>query len=120
MNDGRPAKPAKQRIPADLEPWFEARRKFRLSHATVQMARELGLNPKNFGKLSNINAAAWKAPLPEFIARCYRRAHKCDQPAEVRTLEQIILDRQAKKAAQKERKAQRRSGDRPGVSPNEA
>jgi hypothetical protein len=33
------------RIPANLQPWIDARRKFRLSHEHVQMARELGLNP---------------------------------------------------------------------------
>jgi hypothetical protein len=36
-----------------LQPWIDARRKFRLSHAHVQMARELGLNPKKLGKLNN-------------------------------------------------------------------
>ena len=36
-------KPAQ--IPTNLQPWIEARRKFHLSHAHVQMARELGMNP---------------------------------------------------------------------------
>ncbi len=40
-------------IPNKLRPWIEARKKYRLSHAQVQMARELGLNPKKFGSLSN-------------------------------------------------------------------
>jgi len=44
-------------IPAKLRPWFEARRRFRLSHATVQMARELGLNPKKFGKLADTSGS---------------------------------------------------------------
>jgi hypothetical protein len=33
------------RIPANLQPWIDARRKFRLSHEQVQMARELGPEP---------------------------------------------------------------------------
>jgi hypothetical protein len=33
-------------IPASLQPWIDARRRFRLSHDLVQMARELGMNPK--------------------------------------------------------------------------
>ena len=41
------------RIPANLQPWIDARRKFRLSHEHVQMARELGMNPKKLGKLDN-------------------------------------------------------------------
>ena len=40
-------------IPAGLEPWIDARQRFRLSHAHVQMARELGMNPKKLGKLAN-------------------------------------------------------------------
>jgi hypothetical protein len=41
------------RIPADLQLWIDARKRFHLSHAQVQMARELGLNPKKFGSLAN-------------------------------------------------------------------
>ena len=40
-------------IPMNLKPWIDARRRFRLSHAHVQMARELGMNPKKLGKLAN-------------------------------------------------------------------
>ena len=29
-------------IPSKLQPWFEARQRFRLGHAHIQMARELG------------------------------------------------------------------------------
>jgi hypothetical protein len=42
-----------KRIPASLQPWIDARRRFRLSHEHVQMARELGMNPKKLGKLDN-------------------------------------------------------------------
>ena len=37
-NAGKQAK-----IPPSMQPWIEARKRFRLSHAHVQMARELGL-----------------------------------------------------------------------------
>jgi hypothetical protein len=40
-------------IPAGLDSWIDARQRFRLSHAHVQMARELGMNPKKLGKLAN-------------------------------------------------------------------
>ena len=101
--------PTPQRIPANLQPWFEARQRFRLSHATVQMARELGLNPKKFGKLAETQGAPWKVPLPEFIAECYYKAHKRHAPERVRSLEQLITDNEAKKAQRKERKAVRES-----------
>src|SRR4030095_7486821 len=52
----------KPRIPEDMQRWIDARKRFHLSHAQVQMARELGMNPpaswahwtttsKNVGKL---------------------------------------------------------------------
>ena len=52
-NAGKQAK-----IPPSMQPWIEARKRFRLSHAHVQTARELGSNPKKLGKLAgaNINA----------------------------------------------------------------
>ncbi len=58
-------------IPISLRPWIEARRRFRLSHAHVQMARELGLNPKKFGKLANHHQEPWKRPLPDFMRPQY-------------------------------------------------
>ncbi len=44
-----------------------------LSHAQVQMARELGMNPRKLGSLDNHKQERWKAPLPVFIEQCYRR-----------------------------------------------
>lgn len=61
-------------IPSKLQPWFEARQRFRLSHAHIQMARELGLNPRKFGSLANNQPEPWKCPLAEFIAHCYTSA----------------------------------------------
>ena len=58
----------KIRIPGDLQVWIDARKRFHLSQAHVQMARELGLNPKKFGKLANHRQEPWKLPLPQFIA----------------------------------------------------
>ena len=71
------------------------------------MARELGLNPKKFGSLADTKASPWKAPLAEFIAHCYFKAHKLHSPEIVRSLEQFIKDTEAKKARRQERKAQR-------------
>jgi hypothetical protein len=99
--------PSRPRIPREFEPWFEARKRYHLSHATVQMARELGMNPRTLGKLASVRDQPWKLPLPEFIAECYFKAHKRYEPEHVRTLEQAIADKAAKKALQKERKALR-------------
>ena len=58
-------------LPPQIRAWVEARRRHRLSHAQVQMARELGLNPGKLGKLSNHRQEPWKAPLPQFIEHLY-------------------------------------------------
>ena len=71
------------------------------------MARELGLNPKKFGSLADTRASPWKAPLAEFIAHCYYKAHKRHSPEVVRSLEQLIKDNEDKKSRRRERKAQR-------------
>ncbi len=49
-------------------PWATARHR---SDARVQMARELGLNPKKFGSLASQRQELWKVPLAEFIAELY-------------------------------------------------
>ena len=52
--------------------WIAARKRHGLSHAHVQMARELGLNPNKLGNIDNHRAEPWKLPLPQFIERLYR------------------------------------------------
>jgi hypothetical protein len=42
-----------KKIPAGLQIWIDARKRHHLSHVQIQMARELGMNPKRFGKLDN-------------------------------------------------------------------
>ena len=55
----------------NLEAWLEAKKRFRLSDTQIQMARELGMNPKKFGKYANHKQEPWKLPLPLFIEECY-------------------------------------------------
>lgn len=86
-------------VPQKLRPWIEARRKFRLSHAQVQMARELGMNPKKFGKLDNHKQERWKLPLPLFIEECYFKRFGKEQPDDPRPLEAKLAEKAAKKAA---------------------
>ena len=91
-------------IPIGFRPWIEARQRFRLSHAHVQMARELGLNPKKFGKLANHHQEPWKRPLPDFIAALYVKRLGKPIPAVVKTIEEIAAAALAKKRAKKTRK----------------
>ena len=89
------------RIPANLQPWIEARRKFHLSHEHIQMARELGMNPKKLGKLDNHDQEPWKLPLPEFIKTLYFKRFGKGRPDVVRSIEETVAAREAKKQARK-------------------
>ena len=66
--------------------WIDAKKKFRLSDTQIQMARELGMNPKKFGSLTNHKQEPWKAPLPEFIEDIYFKRFKKDKPDVVKKL----------------------------------
>src|SRR5437899_2633998 len=89
------------RIPANLQPWIDARRKFHLSHEHVQMARELGMNPKKLGKLDNHDQEPWKLPLTEFIGKLYFKRFGKVRPDAVRSIEETAVAKQAKKQAGK-------------------
>jgi hypothetical protein len=41
------------RITEEMRRWIEARKRFHLSHAQVQMACELGMNPRKLGSMAN-------------------------------------------------------------------
>jgi len=89
-------------IPQKIKPWIEARKKYQLSHAQIQMARELGLNPKKFGSMANHKQESWKLPLPAFIEELYFKNFGRESPVTVRSLEQMLKDKAARKAAGKE------------------
>ena len=79
--------PKKGFIPNKLRPWIEARTKFHLSHAQIQMVRELGLNPKKLGSMANYKQAQWKVPLPNYIEHLYEKRFNKRAPDDIRPLE---------------------------------
>jgi hypothetical protein len=79
--------------------WVEARKRHRLSHAQVQMARELGLNPGKLGKISNHQQEPWKAPLPQFIEHLYLKRFGREQPRVVTPAEKWERSAAARKPA---------------------
>jgi len=104
----------KPRIPADLQVWIDARKRFHLSHAHVQMARELGMNPMKLGGLANHRQEPWKLPLPEFIQELYERRFGRSRPDLVISIEDRAAELAAKKAARKaERVAKRETENGP-------
>ena len=91
----------KQGASDKLQPWIDARKRDGLSHAHVQMARELGLNPKKLGKIDNHRQEPWKMPLPAFIEHLYRKRFGKDRPATVRPLEERARRADEPKAARR-------------------
>lgn len=92
-------------LPQQYRPWIDVRRRYRLSHMHVQMARELGLNPRKFGGIANHRQEPWKEPLPQFIERLYLKRFGRERPAVVLSLEerarQEATKRDARRAARK-------------------
>ena len=74
---------APRALPPKVQAWVEARKRYHLSHAQVQMARELGLNPRKLGKIANHRQEPWKAPLPQFIEHLYLRRFGRERPQTV-------------------------------------
>lgn len=99
------------KIPKELQPWIEAKKQHRLSQMHIQMARELGMNPKSFGKLDNHKQEQWKAPLPQFIEHLYMKRFGKEAPDIVLSFEQISKLKVQKKEAAKERKALKRTAN---------
>ena len=96
----------KKAIPPKLQCWINARKRYQLSHAQIQMARELGLNPKKFGSLANHKHQPWKGPLPDFIESLYFKDFAKLEPDKVITIEELFDLQETKKKVRKEAKEQ--------------
>ena len=114
------AKKANKPDPA-IQAWIDARRRHHLSHAHVQMARELGMNPKKFGKIDNHKQEPWKAPLPIFIEDLYFKRFRKDRPDRILPVEELFRLKEAKKEAKHKAKHERKaaSATPTAATPNE-
>jgi hypothetical protein len=97
------------RLTEEMRRWIEARKRFHLSHAQVQMARELGMNPRTLGSLDNHKQERWKAPLPIFIEQLYRKRFGKPQPDHVTSIEERAKEIAEKKAQRRELRQQAKS-----------
>ena len=86
-------------LPPQAQAWVEARQRYHLSHVQVQMARELGLNPRKLGKIANYRQEPWKAPLPQFIEDLYLKRFGRERPQVVTSAEKWARPAAARKAA---------------------
>lgn len=93
---------ARKKLSQDLQEWIDARQRFHLSHVHVQMARELGMNPRKLGKLDNHDQELWKAPLPQFIEHLYLKRFGSERPDVVMSVEEYARAKEATRAARKE------------------
>ncbi len=107
---------ASQKIPEWLKPWIEAKKRHRLSQTHIQMARELGMNPKKLGKLDNHHQEPWKAPLPIFIETIYFKRFGKDRPIQVRSFVEMAAVEEAKKRVKKLRKQVKKAANTSAVA----
>jgi hypothetical protein len=91
----------KPRIPHKFLPWIDARKKFCLSHRHIQMARELGMNPKRFNNMANTENKPWKLPLPKYIESLYEERFEKESPDVILSIEQIAAQHTARREAKK-------------------
>ncbi len=108
------SKKTSKALPPKHQAWGQARRRHRLSHAHVQMARELGMNPKKLGSIDNHDQEPWKEPLPQFIEHLYHKRFGRERPEIVVPIEQHARQLAQKKAERRAAKAARRAQADPG------
>lgn len=101
----------KKRIPDKYQMWIDARKRYHLSHVHIQMARQLGMNPKKFGKIANEKQEPWKAPLPAFIERIYFKRMGRERPVDVKSIEEALKSKEKKKEQRRKRKQMEREAE---------
>ena len=94
----------KVKIPEKHQVWINIRKRYNLSHAHILMARELGMNPKKFGKIANHKQEPWKAPLPVFIEDIYFKRFGKRRPENLKSIEKMVKFKEKKKAERRKRK----------------
>lgn len=101
----------KNKIPDRYQVWIDVRKRYPLSDVHIQMARELGMNPKKFGKIANEKQEPWKAPLPAFIEHIYFKRFGRERPADARPIEEMWKTSE-KKQDRKKGKQLKREADK--------
>jgi hypothetical protein len=109
----------KKNLPPKYQPWVDARKRFHLSHAHIQMSRELGMNPKKLGGKANHKQEPWKLPLPEFIEEMYFKRFGKSRPDNVRSVEQMVQGKKQKQAERKASKQEERDRQQPNPGDEE-
>jgi hypothetical protein len=106
-DDRKPAAGKMNKTSLKVQAWIQARKRHHLSHAQVQMARELGMNPDNLGKLDNHAQEPWKVPLTLFIEERYFKRFGKRSPDQVLSLEEMVRLQEEQKKARRVAKMRR-------------
>jgi len=61
----------KKRRNRQMQAWIEAGKRYHLTHAQIEMARELGMNANKLGKLDNHDQEPWKMPVRQYLEHLY-------------------------------------------------
>lgn len=99
-----------------MQAWIDARKRHHLSHAQVQIARELGMNPKKLGKLDNHDQEPWEMPLRQYLEHLYFKRFAKEHPDVVLSIEEKIRQDQQKKARRRDAKLRWQQNDNAGKS----
>ena len=102
---------SRRRIPERFQVWIDARERHHLSHAQVQMARELGMNPKKLGKIDNHQQEPWKQPLPAYIEQLYFKRFAKRGPEGVVSIEERARREEVKGALKRDMRRQKGRAD---------
>jgi len=97
--------------------WKEALKRHRLSDKQVQMARELGFDPRNLGKLDNHGQEPWKTPLPQHIENLYFKRFKREEPPCVKSVDELLKEDEIKRRERKKAKDSKRKLEQ-GTTPD--
>jgi hypothetical protein len=89
----------KSKLSPKYQIWIDARKNYRLTHVQIQMARELGYNPKMLKKIHEDESL--KLPLHLYIEEQYKEEFKKDAPDEFNTIEGLFNEVKRKSAARK-------------------
>jgi len=97
---------------AKAQAWIDARKRHHLSHAEVQMARELGMNPKRLAASAGTARGLTPVPLSQHIEDLYLRRFRRTIPDPVVPLRQLRREAAARERAEaRERRRKRRRAE---------
>ena len=102
----------KKKLNQKMRAWIDARKRHHVSHARVQMARELGMNPKKLGKKDNRDQEPWKMPCGPYIEHLYSKRSGKERPDVVLSIEGKVRRDEEKKARRREAKLQARQAEK--------